>query len=98
MRSRMLYEFHTKQNSRKPKSVHATYLLAGKKGPPGPNNSLNGRDGDDIIMRSSPFMSSLPGLEEQEKLVSKTSIVLVREEELESAFHRGNAAKVQGLT
>lgn len=94
----MLYEFHTKQNSRKPKSVHATYLLAGKKGPPGPNNSLNGRDGDDIVMRSSPFMSSLPGLEEQEKLVSKTSIVLVREEELESAFHQGNATKVQGLT
>lgn len=85
MLSRMLYEFHTRETAKKPKSVHATYLLTGKKGLPGLDNNLNGRDGDDIIMRSSPFMSSLPAPEgTQEKPVSKMSIVLVREEELES--------------
>ena len=83
----MLYEFHTKENAKKPKSVHATYLLTGKKPTSELSNGADGRDGDDSIMHSSPFMSSLPAREEPlEKPVPKTSIVLVREEELESTF------------
>jgi hypothetical protein len=86
---RMLYEFYTKQNAKKPKSVHATYLLTGKRRTPEHTNGVNDRDGGDTTMRSSPFMSSMPGPEEpteepEAEPVPKTSIVLVREEELES--------------
>ncbi|KAF2265785.1 hypothetical protein CC78DRAFT_578958 [Lojkania enalia] len=80
----MLYDFHTKQNAKKPNSVHATYLLTGKKRSPEHTNGANGTDGGDTFMRSSPYMSSMPEPEEPaEELVMKTSIVLVREEELE---------------
>jgi hypothetical protein len=83
----MLFEFHKKQNAKKPKSVHATYLLTGKKHTSEHTNGINGKDGDDMVMRSSPFMSSMPEPEEPEEApISKTSIVLVREEELESMW------------
>ncbi|KAF1956015.1 hypothetical protein CC80DRAFT_526094 [Byssothecium circinans] len=82
---RMLYEFHKKQNTKKPDSVHATYLLTGKKRTSERTNDVNGKDGEDVAMRSSPFMSSMPEPDEPvEEPVLKTSIVLVREEELES--------------
>jgi DNA polymerase delta subunit 3 len=84
----MLYEFHTKQNGKNPKSIHATYLLAGNKRASEHTNGIKGRDGDDTTMRSSPFMSSMPAPEEPtEEPVSVTSIVLVREEELESTSY-----------
>ncbi|PSN62087.1 hypothetical protein BS50DRAFT_603630 [Corynespora cassiicola Philippines] len=80
----MLYEFHTTANAKRPNSVHATYLLTGKKHDAHHTLNINGRDGDDTVMRSSPFMSSLPEPEEPaEKPVTKTSIVLAREEELD---------------
>lgn len=82
----MLYEFYTKQNARKPKSIHATYLLTGKKRTVKPNDSLTGLDGGDFIMRSSPFMSSMPDMEDSsQKPPIVTSILLAREEELENA-------------
>lgn len=83
---RMLYEFHSKQNAKKPKSVHATYLLTGKKRSSEHSNGIKGKDGEDTVMRSSPYMSSMPEPEAPaEEPVSKTSIVLAREEELESS-------------
>ncbi|KAF2800114.1 hypothetical protein K505DRAFT_264560 [Melanomma pulvis-pyrius CBS 109.77] len=85
----MLYEFHSNQNAKKPKSVHATYLITGRKGDFKHTNGTNGRDGEDTLMQSSPpYMSSIPSSmpepeEPSEIVVPKTSIVLVREEELE---------------
>ncbi|PVI04643.1 hypothetical protein DM02DRAFT_158708 [Periconia macrospinosa] len=80
----MLYEFHRNQNAKKPRSIHATYLITGKKRTSEHTNGLNGKDGEDAVMQDSPFPSSLPGTQEpDEKPVSTTSIVLVREEELE---------------
>ncbi|KAF2682124.1 hypothetical protein K458DRAFT_420066 [Lentithecium fluviatile CBS 122367] len=81
----MLYEFHTKQNAKKPNTIHATYLLIGKMRTSEHINGVNGRDGDDTVMRSSPFISSMPEPEGElaEEPVPTTSIVLVREEELE---------------
>ncbi|KAJ4351723.1 uncharacterized protein N0V89_007066 [Didymosphaeria variabile] len=80
----MLYEFHTKQTLKTPRSVHATYLLTGKKRSSEHSNGVGPHDGDDTVMRSSPFMSSLPEPKNTpERLVTKTSIVLVREEELQ---------------
>jgi DNA polymerase delta subunit 3 len=56
----MLFEFHQKQNAKKPNSVHATYLLSGTKRRAAPTKATQGRHGEDVDMRSSPFMSSMP--------------------------------------
>jgi DNA polymerase delta subunit 3 len=89
---RMLYEFYTNQNAKKPGSVHATYILTGKQRGSEQNNGTNRanvRDGEDTMMASSPpYMSSIPSSmpeaeEPVEMSVPKTSIVLVREEELD---------------
>lgn len=88
MHSRMLYDFHEKQNAKKTNSIHATYLISGTKRSAEDTNGANGRSGEDVSMRSSPFMSSMPEPEAQEKdePVKKSSILLVREEELASRF------------
>ncbi|KZM25864.1 uncharacterized protein EKO05_0009231 [Ascochyta rabiei] len=79
----MLFEFYQKQNARKPNSIHATYLISGTKRTTSEPNNTNGRSGEDVSMRSSPFMSSMPEPEEQEEEpVKKSTILLVREEEL----------------
>jgi hypothetical protein len=86
----MLFEFHQKQNAKKPKSVHATYLITGTKRAVEHANGTNGRGGEDVSMRSSPFMSSMPEPEEPaDEPIKRTHVVLVREEELESAYDRG---------
>ncbi|KAH9874418.1 hypothetical protein IAQ61_003607 [Plenodomus lingam] len=81
----MLFDFHQKQNAKKPNSVHATYLVSGTKRRTEQLNGCNGHTGDDVDMRSSPFMSSMPeAAEPAVESTKKLSIVLVREEELES--------------
>ncbi|KAG9202937.1 hypothetical protein G6514_003718 [Epicoccum nigrum] len=82
---RMLFEFHQTQNAKKPNSIHATYLISGTKQSDEGTASTNGRIGEDVSMRSSPFMSSMPEKEQEdeEQLVRKTTLSLVREEELE---------------
>ncbi len=88
---RLLFEFHQKQNARKPNSVHATYLVAGTKRKSESTKKLHDHDTD---MRSSPFMSSMPEKEESdsesdsdEEVAEETVIVLVREEELEGQWY-----------
>jgi DNA polymerase delta subunit 3 len=81
----MLFEFHQKQNAKKPNSIHATYLVTGTKRTTKHAKGTNGRHGEDVDMRSSPFMSSMPEPEEPaEEPVKETTILLVREEELQS--------------
>lgn len=82
----MLFEFHEKQNAKKAHSIHATYLISGTKRYTGDTNGASGRSGEDIGMRSSPFMSSVPDHEAQEEdePIKKSTILLVREEELAS--------------
>ena len=82
----MLYDFHQKQNAKKPGSVHATYLLTGKKRPKPSQytNSTLSQDGADSFMQSAPFTSSIPEPEEAiEEIIPVTSIILVKEEDLE---------------
>jgi len=82
----MLFDFHQKQNAKKPKSVHATYLITGTKRSTEHTIGASGRNAEDTTMRSSPLMSSMPDPEASaESPVRKTSIVLVREEELKGA-------------
>ncbi|KAI9751623.1 MAG: hypothetical protein M1815_001039 [Lichina confinis] len=79
----ILHEFHQQQNSKKPGSVHATYLISGIRHlavAPEENNDPMEVDG----LPSSSFpVSSLPSQEsgDDERIVS--SIVLVKEEDLE---------------
>lgn len=84
----MLYDFHNQQNSKKPGTIHATYLLSGTKRREAPPVVANGgvkQDGEDQYMQSSPFMSSsMPRPEEDTGESSVLTISLVREEELES--------------
>ncbi|RAR12448.1 dna polymerase subunit cdc27 protein [Stemphylium lycopersici] len=95
----MLFEFHKKQNARKPNSIHATYLLTGTPRRAEHTNGVKSRSGQDTDMRSSPFMSSMPEPDEGEDFeyrsesddedtpaprgVKETRVLLVREEDLE---------------
>ncbi|KAI4672093.1 uncharacterized protein J4E78_000593 [Alternaria triticimaculans] len=96
---RMLFEFQKNQNARKPKSVHATYLVTGTPKRTVKPNGPPRQKREDADMRSSPFMSSMPEREEPEDSdytsdsddedtpapegVKETKIVLVGEEDLE---------------
>ncbi|ODM19489.1 hypothetical protein SI65_04473 [Aspergillus cristatus] len=85
---RMLYDFHHNENSKKPNSVNATYVITGVQHPPEPpatNGDAHESDGDDI-MQSSPYISSsMPNQDASADAVTTSSIILVREEDLEDA-------------
>ena len=82
--ARMLFDFHQKQNAKKAASIHATYLIYGTKRSVIESNGTNGRVEEDASMRSSPFMSSMPEqeLEQDEEPVKKSTMLVIREEEL----------------
>jgi DNA polymerase delta subunit 3 len=96
----MLFEFHQKQNQRKPGSVYATYLLAGVRRPDPPNsNAMNGNDGTDVPMSDSPFPSSaVPVQEVTENRIPTTSILLVREGDLEGTQNLNPPGNSMALT
>ncbi|CBF78648.1 hypothetical protein AN7308.2 [Aspergillus nidulans FGSC A4] len=84
----MLYEFHLNENSKKPSSVHATYVLTGVPKPVEPvrnGATANGNgDNEDDIMPSSPYISSsLPNPETESDQVPVSAVLLAREEDLE---------------
>jgi len=86
----MLFEFHQKQNAKKPGSVHATYLITGTRLPPKPQqlNASGSQDSEDAVMQSSPPIpiSSAPQAPEDDvEPVPIRSILLVREEHLQKA-------------
>ncbi|GIZ41522.1 hypothetical protein CKM354_000482500 [Cercospora kikuchii] len=85
----MLYEFHRKQNTKKPGSVHATYLVTGtKQSSTQTNGTQSQNDGEDTVMQSSPPLpsSSFQRSDEDERdsTLVKT-IMIVKEENLEQA-------------
>lgn len=88
----MLFEFHRKENAKKPGTVHATYLITGsRKVETAPQtNGVHSQDGEDTVMQSSPPLpsSSAPKPEDTvEESVPTRSIMLVKEEHLEQAKH-----------
>lgn len=86
---RMLYDFYQNENSKKPNSVNATYVITGVQHPPEPpatNGDTRESDGDDI-MQSSPYISSSMPNQDTVADTITSSIILAREEDLE-----GNAA------
>lgn len=94
---RILYEFHAHENGKKPNSVHATYLLAGRKKKPehpvATNGLVHGTEVDDEPMPSSPppFTSSMLQSSQQDaddqqlqtEILPLKTVTLVREESLE---------------
>lgn len=83
---RLLFQFHKQQNSKKPGSVHAVYLVTGYVYPLTPTSSAQYEqaDGEDAHMQSSPFMSSsMPQQDEEEEQLAVKTITLCREEDLE---------------
>jgi DNA polymerase delta subunit 3 len=85
-RFRMLYEFHRKQNDKKPGSIHATYIITGTKIPTSAQN-LQREDVDgDSVMQSSPplpFPSSSAAIPEKTETIAIHTMMLVKEEQLE---------------
>ena len=81
----MLYAFHKTQTTKKPDSIHATYLISGTKRSDAIGTSVaKGKDGEDTVMDSSPFPSSwmeTPTRVEPEIAVS--TVTLVKEEDLD---------------
>ncbi|TVY43253.1 DNA polymerase delta subunit [Lachnellula subtilissima] len=99
----MLYDFHSQQNAKKPRAVHATYLVSGtkRKETPVVTNGGAKKDGEDDYMQSSPFMSSsVPQPEEDTGETSVLTISLVREEELDdlrSQYEKISAIHIYSL-
>ena len=82
----MLHDFHHNQTSKKPGSVHATYLMSGTVIPVAvPSNDSQPReDGEDAHMQSSPFVSSQMRPDEDTNIPPPVKLItLVREEDLE---------------
>ena len=86
----MLFEFHQKQNAKKPGSVHATYLITGTRLPPRSqqSNNVESQDSEDAVMQSSPPIpnSSAPqATEDDAEHTPIRSILIVKEEHLQKA-------------
>ena len=86
----MLYEFHRKSSAKKPGSVHATYLISGRKhlqNEPRTNGSHSQNDGDKTMQSSPPLPSSSapqPDENTAEPIVIRI-IMLAKEEHLDQA-------------
>lgn len=86
----MLYDFHHGENSKKPNSVNATYLITGIQKSPTPTTNgahANGDDHEDDVMASSPYLpSSMPNQDTAAGDIVTTSVILTREEDLEGRW------------
>ncbi|KAL8779539.1 MAG: hypothetical protein Q9194_001391 [Teloschistes cf. exilis] len=83
------YVTSEQENSKKPGSIHAVYLVCGfvSAAPSAPSTQLEHKDGEDVSMQSSPFMSSsMPQKEEDDEFSTAKTVVLCREEDLEGAW------------
>ncbi|MCJ1472262.1 hypothetical protein MMC13_000909 [Lambiella insularis] len=81
---RMLYDFHQKLNSKKPGCVHATYLVSGVRVAKAAVNEALEKDGEDVHMQSSPFMSrSMPHQDTEEDGKAMRVMTLVQEQHLD---------------
>ncbi|KAE8134411.1 DNA polymerase subunit Cdc27 [Aspergillus pseudotamarii] len=84
----MLYDFHRNENSKRPQSVNATYIVTGVQKAPAPatNGHINGEENGGDVFPSSPYLSSsMPNQDSVPDTVPTASVLLVREEDLEDA-------------
>lgn len=95
---RMLYDFYRTETAKKPKSLHATYLLTGFRHASKPkptaakSKTLEVSQDEDTIMASSPFdHSSMAQQGPEQEAPLLRSVIIVPEEKLEEtqkSFHR----------
>jgi len=87
----MLYEFHRHQNSKQPRSIHATYLITGVRPLEKCLSGVKHENTDkDVPMQSSPLQSSsIPNQDLVEPQPKAMVMILVPEENLEGnlSFH-----------
>ncbi|PWY87526.1 hypothetical protein BO70DRAFT_360138 [Aspergillus heteromorphus CBS 117.55] len=82
----MLYDFHRNENNKKPNSVNATYLLTGIQKAPETTNGYQDSFDENGIPQSSPYLSSsMPNQDAGADDIAVSSILLVREDDLEDA-------------
>lgn len=94
----ILFEFHRNENAKKPKTVHATYVISGIQKAPEPTPTNGHADDEDEMMQSSPYSTgSLPD-EDASDSIRTTSIILAREEDLEGTQIRlGDELITEGI-
>ncbi|MCJ1437151.1 hypothetical protein MMC27_006536 [Xylographa pallens] len=86
---RMLYDFHARQNAKKPGSIHATYLVSGVQSTKAIVNSNVTEVNEDVHMQSSPFMgSSMPRRDVEEEASTVKVMTLVQEQHLNAVKER----------
>lgn len=85
----MLFDFHRNENNKKPNSVNATYIITGiQKAPETPPTTNGLQDSFDGIPQSSPYISSsMPNQDVATDEIAMSSVVLVREEDLEGTWN-----------
>ncbi|PYI04329.1 hypothetical protein BO78DRAFT_449936 [Aspergillus sclerotiicarbonarius CBS 121057] len=86
----MLYDFHHNENNKKPNSVNATYIITGVQKTPeltsAANEAQDSFDDSNGIPPSSPYVnSSMPNQDAVTDEIAISSVLLVREEDLEDA-------------
>ncbi|THX65287.1 hypothetical protein D6D11_00547 [Aureobasidium pullulans] len=86
----MLYDFHHSQNSKKPTTLHATYLITGRKTislEQAEDKAVESQHGPEKTMRSSPAPSSPTHNHDQPEIreYQATSILLVDQDHLDAA-------------
>ncbi|OBW68791.1 MAG: Uncharacterized protein AUREO_011490 [Aureobasidium pullulans] len=86
----MLYDFHHSQNTKKPTTLHATYLITGRKTislEQAEDKAVESQHGPDKTMRSSPAPSSPTHNHDQLEIreYQATSILLVDQDHLDAA-------------
>ncbi|THW29219.1 hypothetical protein D6D23_01228 [Aureobasidium pullulans] len=86
----MLYDFHHSQNTKKPTTLHATYLITGRKTislEQAEDKAVESQHGPDKTMRSSPAPSSPTHNHDQPEIreYQATSILLVDQDHLDAA-------------
>jgi DNA polymerase delta subunit 3 len=83
----MLFDFHQKQNAKKPGSVHATYLITGTRTPPKPQHHANAD--------TQPNSSAPQAPEDDAEPTPVRSVLLVKEEHLSQA--KATFEKITGI-
>jgi DNA polymerase delta subunit 3 len=86
----MLYDFHRTENAKRPKSVSATYLICGVQASEKKATENGISNDEDVPMKSSPYMSSMPQPDETDQPTQVTTFVLAREEDLEGITPKMN--------
>lgn len=84
----MLYDFHHSQNTKKPTTLHATYLITGRKTislEQAEDKAVESQHGPDKTMRSSPAPSSPTHNHDQPEIreYQATSILLADQDHLD---------------